>query len=125
MQRKNLGQFIEHSTRDRHIKIAWLAGVLAGIASLLTILLNTDRLALPLGIMLLEPMIYLALSYGIYRRRFSAAVGMVLFFALGRYVGATHQGIAWTVLLGYFFIRGARELWLLRRAELQPASGAA
>lgn len=114
MQRQNLGQFIERSHRDRHIRLAWVGGVLMAILSTITILLNQDRLPIASSIMLFVPAIYLSLAFGIYRRRFSAAVAMFLFFAISRYAGGLQNGLVWTLVLGYIFVRAAREIWVLR-----------
>jgi hypothetical protein len=114
MQRQNLGQFIEQSHRQRHIRLAWVGGVLLAIANTTTILLNQDRLAVSLPVALVVPAIYLALAFGIYRQRFSAALAMILFFVAARYAGGLQNGLVWSLILGYIFVRAARELWVSR-----------
>lgn len=114
--RRSLGQWIEQSHAERHIGLAWGSGVMLGTIGLVAGVLGLAARESYAWAALGESAVYFALSYGIRRRSFAAGASMVLYFALTRITGGILNGIVWTLILGYTFVRAALELWDLRRA---------
>ena len=109
----------------KHIRNAWIVGIVSAAVTMLVILVSTSGGTLAPGLKLdwtalLDVIIMLGLSYGVSRKLRWCAFGLLGYFILNKLImwsegiGANPFGILFSLVFFYFFCQGVRGTWAYR-----------